>query len=110
MRALLLGVTAALLLPAPALAVDLDHQVLVGTPGPSVRNGVVVGGDRNFRRSRATDGSVLIYDRDYHGDSAWKSDSFNDWWHDQPQRSYPRWMLSNQDCERQWYQGSVLRC
>ena len=110
MRALLLGLAAATALAAPAGAVDLDHPVFVGTPGPSVQGGFVVGGDRNFRHHRNGDGSVLIYDRDYQGDSAWKSDSFNDWWHDNPQRAYPHWMLGNQNCERQWYQGSVLRC
>lgn len=110
MRALLLGLAAAVALPAPALAVDPNHQVFVGTPAPTVHNGVIVGGDRSFRRNRNSDGTVLIYDRDYQGNSSWKSDSFNDWWHEQPERAYPRWMLSNQNCEKQWYQGSVLRC
>jgi len=109
MRALLLGLSVAVTaLPAPALAVDADRLPLVGTPAPVVRDGVVIG--RDFRRHGNSDGSVLVYDRDYQGDSAWKSDSFNDWWHDNPTRAYPRWMLSNQNCEKQWYQGSVLRC
>jgi hypothetical protein len=96
---------------APAGAIDLDHQVFVGAPTPSVHGGFAVGhDDRNFRRHINNDGSVLIYDRDYQGDSAWRSDSFNDWWHDNPQRAYPHWMVGNQNCERQWYQGSVLRC
>jgi len=109
MRALLLGLAAVAALTAPAGAVDPNHQVFVGNPGPSAPRGIVAG-DRNFRRHLNGDGSVLIYDRDYQGDSAWRSDSFNDWWHDNPQRAYPHWMLGNQNCERQWYQGSVLRC
>lgn len=41
---------------------------------------------------------------------SWESDSYNDWWHDQPWRSYPRWMQKNQDCSRAWYAGDTLRC
>lgn len=67
-------------------------------------------GDRRHRRHHRDDGAVFIYDRDYQGDTAWRSDSFNDWWHDRPERAYPRWMLSNQNCDRRWYQGDVLTC
>ena len=38
------------------------------------------------------------------------SDSFNGWWHDRPDRAYPAWMRNNQNCARQWYAGSTLRC
>jgi hypothetical protein len=40
---------------------------------------------------------------------SWDSDSYNDWWHDQPWRSYPRW-LNNDKCERMWYSADTLRC
>ena len=40
----------------------------------------------------------------------WASDSFNDWWHDRPERAFPRWMSSNQDCQRQWWSGGGWRC
>lgn len=40
----------------------------------------------------------------------WEADSYNDWWHDRPDRSYPAWMRRNQDCSRQWYSGDTLRC
>jgi hypothetical protein len=113
MRALLLGLaaSAAAMGSAPARAVDLDHQVFVGNPTTSVQGGFVRGRhDGRVRRHSGDDGSVLIYDRDYQGDSIWKSDSFNDWWHDRPERAYPRWMVNNQNCEKQWYQGDVLRC
>jgi hypothetical protein len=55
---------------------------------------------------------VVYYDdyREYQGDSAWKSDSFNDWWHDRPDRAYPRWVTANQNCERKWFAGDTLRC
>ena len=111
MRALLLGLAAsAAILPMPAMAIDPDRSAFVANPGVTVHSGSLTARDRNFRRHRGDDGSVLIYDRDYQGDSIWKSDSFNDWWHDRPERSYPRWMAGNQNCERQWYQGNVLRC
>ena len=63
------------------------------------------------RRNRGGD-SVVYYDdyREYQGDTAWKSDSFNDWWHDRPDRAYPRWVGNNQNCERKWFAGDTLRC
>jgi hypothetical protein len=41
---------------------------------------------------------------------SWAPDSYNDWWHDRPDRAYPAWMRHNQDCQRQWFSGDVLRC
>jgi len=40
----------------------------------------------------------------------WEADSYNDWWHDRPDRAYPAWMRRNQDCSRQWYSGDTLSC
>ena len=40
----------------------------------------------------------------------WESDSYNDWWHDQPWRSYPKWVSTNQNCERMWWSGGGWRC
>jgi hypothetical protein len=45
-----------------------------------------------------------------HNNQAFKSDSYNDWWHDRPDRAYPAWMRNNKNCERQWYAGATLRC
>ena len=64
---------------------------------------------RDRRRLRGTD-TILVYDREYHGDSAWRPESFNDWWHERPNRSLPGWVMRNQDCRRMWWDGSVLRC
>jgi len=41
---------------------------------------------------------------------SWDPDSYNDWWHDRPNRAYPHWMTTNQDCQRRWFAGDVLRC
>ena len=113
MRALMLGLaaSAAATLTSPAGAVDPDRQAFVGNSGVTVHSGFGGGRhDRDFRRNRRSGDGVFYYDRDYQGDTAWRSDGFNDWWHDRPERAYPRWMLGNQNCERQWYQGNVLRC
>lgn len=69
--------------------------------------------DRRGRRS----GTVVIGDLGYYGgewalhnNRSWESDSYNDWWHDRPERAYPRWMATNQDCQRQWWSGGGWRC
>lgn len=64
---------------------------------------------RDRRRHRGTD-TIFVYDRGYQGDSAWRAESFNDWWHERPNRSYPSWVMRNRDCKRMWWDGSVLRC
>ena len=106
MRALLLAaasLTAATLPASPALA---DHG---GSSSASDRSSGFVAGDRLQRRGRGF-GDVLYIDREYQGDTAWRSDSFNDWWHNQPDRSFPRWMQNNGNCERKWWGGDTLRC
>ena len=114
MRALLacLAVSvAAIVFPGAAAAEESDRLEFVAKPSFGIVSGRHDGRhDGRFRRHRGDDGTVFVYDRDYQGDTAWRSDGFNDWWHDNPQRAYPRWMLSNQNCEKQWYQGSLLRC
>ena len=69
-------------------------------------------GRHDGRRDRGHGDDVVYYDgyREYQGDSAWKSDSFNDWWHDRPDRAYPRWVTANQNCERKWFAADTLRC
>lgn len=118
MRALLIFGTASLaavVLPIPAIAVDGQAFVAL-PPAPTLQDGFVIrrpDGDfrhRHRHRGRGDDGSVFIYDRDYQGDSLWKADSFNDWWHDRPERAYPHWMLSNQNCDRMWWGGGAWRC
>ncbi|MFL6728848.1 MAG: hypothetical protein ACJ8EZ_02835 [Sphingomicrobium sp.] len=46
----------------------------------------------------------------YYNNRTWDSDSYNDWWHDRPDRSFPRWMQHNQNCERMWWSGGGWRC
>lgn len=47
---------------------------------------------------------------DFDGNRSFDPDKWNDWWHDRPDRAYPRWMSRNQDCARPWYSGDVLTC
>jgi hypothetical protein len=50
------------------------------------------------------------YDGDYDANRSFDPDKWNDWWHDRPDRAYPRWMSRNQNCARPWYSGDVLTC
>ena len=76
------------------------------------------GDRRRHRRDRDRDDTVFVGDGwGYYGgewalynNRSWESDSYNDWWHDQPWRAYPRWVTQNLECNRQWYSGDVLRC
>lgn len=75
-------IAAAAITGSPAAAGD---RALTGVPPTSVHSGFGNGFDHGFghdrRRHRGTD-TILVYDRGYHGDTAWRSDSFNDWWHE----------------------------
>ena len=55
---------------------------------------------------------VVFYDnyREYQGDTAWRPDSFNVWWHERPERSLQRWLQNNQNCQRLWWSGGGWRC
>jgi hypothetical protein len=58
------------------------------------------------------DGPVGWYGGDwaYYNNRSFSSDSYNDWWHDRPDRAFPRWMQSNQNCARLWWSGGGWRC
>ena len=125
MRALLTGLVplavitfaaapaAALDPPTAIFAASSAHGVTVhhGLP-PQFRNTISDGADwgNGLDRRRRQGDSILIYDRDYQGDTAWRANSYNDWWHDRPERSFPRWMANNQNCQRMWWSGGGWRC
>ena len=116
MRALLgfaAAASAAIALASTPAAAEKSDRGFTGIRSTSVHSGFGSGFDNGFRhdrrRLRGTD-TVLVYDRDYQGDTAWRAESFNDWWHERPNRSYPAWMLRNQDCQRKWWDGETLRC
>ena len=131
MRMMLLGLAAplaAIAVPAaPAFAFDpAGSQFTLGTAaGVTVHRGGPARWDRDFRRGdrrghhydrrdrrrhRDVDGFVFLDDREWQGDTAWRPNSYNDWWHERPDRSLPRWVRNNQDCQRQWWSGGGWRC
>lgn len=119
MRTLLLAIASlAVAAPAPAAAQSapgLQLSVRSGSGhhgGFDRRDGRRHDGRHDGRRDRGRGDTIVYYDdyREYQGDTTWKSDSFNDWWHDRPDRAYPRWVGNNQNCERKWFAGDTLRC
>jgi hypothetical protein len=115
MRYVLLA-TAALLAAAaipgaPANAQSMGRSGFTASPqfhGDFNHNG----GQRHDGQHRRFNQSVVLdnwgyYDSDIN--RSWEPDSFNDWWHDQPWRSYPRWMQSG-SCDRIWSGGGQWRC
>jgi hypothetical protein len=83
---------------------------------PAARNdfGRFGGGHHHHRHIRVGDGfgfsSGYNDYGDYDANRSFDPDKWNDWWHDRPDRAYPRWMTRNQDCARRWYSGDVLTC
>lgn len=78
------------------------HRIFTQGPAPA----------RQHHRGRDGDfgGGGVYYDSwEWQGDTAWRPNSYNDWWHESP-RSFPRWMQSNQDCQRLWWSGGGWRC
>ena len=85
-----------------------SHGVRIHRGHPDRRGFSDFRGDR--RRDRDFRGDTFLPYRDYQGATLWGSDSFNDWWHDRPDRAFPRWVGTNQKCERLWWSGSGWRC
>jgi hypothetical protein len=127
MQRLLLGLAGlAAAISTPAYARD---RTLVGNGRPDAvqfGGGPVVDGRfcREFRHDRDRESDRRRFDRcgggvamDWYGgewalynNRSFAPDSYNDWWHDRPDRAYPAWMRHNRDCQRQWFSGDVLRC
>jgi hypothetical protein len=74
------------------------------------------GGDRHHRGHHRSRADVVVPwdwsegDWAYYNNRSWESDSFNDWWHDRPDRAFPRWLQNNQNCDRLWWSGGGWRC
>jgi len=123
MRNLLLA-TATLLAAAavpPAQAQSSTASAFVGVPssgGAGVRVHHGFGGDHrdgHHRDGRFDDGAAIgtWYDGGewaLYNNRSWLPDSYNDWWHDRPDRAFPRWVQNNQNCERVWWSGGGWRC
>ncbi|HVU29015.1 MAG TPA: hypothetical protein VHE36_01320 [Sphingomicrobium sp.] len=115
--------------PAPAFA---EHRVGIGIPNaksshyvgaptsPDVGTCGMRGGhgghDRAFRCDgfadgwAYADGAWALYNN-----RSWEPSSYNDWWHDRPDRAYPRWvneqrMHGSCDPDRMWWSGTGWHC
>jgi hypothetical protein len=124
---------AALAAPAPASALgnNMVSSVAIhsGSSGGSshwrgggrhfANLGCDSGRDRDRRghgRERGGSGCALFADGwgyyDPEMNRSWDSDSYNDWWHDRPDRAFPRWVQHNEGCEpdRMWWSGGGWHC
>jgi hypothetical protein len=74
----------------------------VGRPAP----------DRTARHSRQSYGYGYYAYNDVGTNDAFDPHQYNDWWHDRPDRAYPRWVWHNQNCtpDRMWWSGAGWRC
>ena len=120
---MLLSLAVAVAASVPATAVQAGETFSFSGNNQFVesnRAGVRVSTDHRWRddnhRRRRSD-TVVVGDLGYYGgewalynNRSFESDRYNDWWHDRPDRAYPRWMSNNQDCQRQYWTGSGWRC
>ena len=105
---------AAIALPASAA----DAQAFAPAPGVSADFGVSVHRDGRVldRRHRRGSGTTVVGGFGWspgwalYNNRSFEPDSYNDWWHDRPDRAFPRWMQNNQDCARLWWSGGGWRC
>ena len=108
---------AAVVLPsAPSSAQHIaPHAVGFGVPNAKAPDGRVV---RHHRIRQGLDGTAFAWGYDLqssYDDRDWASDSGNSWWHDRPDRAYPRWVQEQRhagSCEpdRMWWSGSGWHC
>jgi hypothetical protein len=120
---------ALILSAAPAAA---QHAVAVGIPNANSpdaiggaalpRFGCLPAGDRHHRgRHDARSGCDIggwVYDSSQwalYNNRSWEPDSYNDWWHDRPDRAFPRWVQEQRgrgscDPDRMWWSGSGWHC
>lgn len=127
MREVLLGFAASLVAiavpAAPAAAEPSSGPALTAVPGVTVHRGGSHRfgrdhGDRHRdrdRRRRSPD-TVVVGDLGWndgwalYNNRTFEHDSYNDWWHERPWRSYPRWVQNNTNCDRMWQGGGTWRC
>ena len=102
-------IAAAVILTAPAMA---QHRVSEASPRPANR------GDQRLHRRFDGDAAAAWgnYElRSSYDDRDWAPESANDWWHDRPDRAFPRWVQEQQargscDPARMWWSGSGWHC
>jgi hypothetical protein len=116
MRTLLLGFAAAcvaITLPAGAQAQWRDSQ---GTVHRDHRDAGRFG-HRHHGHDGSADSVFVTYGGEWaaYNNRSWDPDSYNDWWHDRPDRAYPRWVQEARQrgtCtpDRMWWSGTGWHC
>lgn len=125
MRAMLVGAAAAMAAIAIPWGSAQAKEPFVGFPNANASPPAFGGGgfqlgvgagfdDRRFdRRRRHGDGTLGVWvnggEWAHYNNRSFQSDSYNDWWHDQPWRSQPAWVRNNQGCRAYW-SGGGWRC
>ena len=105
---------------APAQAQSSSGAAFVGVSSGQGSAGVRIhrgfGGDfdrRHRRDRRSDDGAIGTWvdggEWALYNNRSWEPDSYNDWWHDRPDRAFPRWVQTGK-CERLWWSGGGWRC
>lgn len=120
MRVLMLLGAAAL--SATALSTPVAAEDWSGSSPSGFHHGDRHDGDghdaRHHRRHGGSSGFFVEYDAGawaLYNNRGWDSGSFNDWWHDRPDRAYPRWVQDQRrsgtcDQDRMWWSGSGWHC
>ena len=105
------GLVGAAFAATPAAAVD-RQGISSSKHGVRIHHGNRYARDwAGSDRRRHRDGDSFIYeDREYTGDTLFRPGGFNDWWHDQPHRNRPAWVMTNSQCDRQYWMGGAWRC
>ena len=104
--------------PVPATAQHMaSHAVGRGVPNAKLPDGSL--NRKHHRFGHGFDGSGFAWGYGYsetYDDRAWAAQSGNGWWHDRPDRAYPRWVQEQRhrrgDCDpsRMWWSGSGWHC
>ena len=109
--------SAAPLAAEPAVGIGIPNaKTSVGTlPRAEFGVGRFHRDGRHDRRGRGRSDVVMDWyggDWAYANNRSWAPDSFNDWWHDRPDRAFPRWVQHNENCapERMWWSGGGWHC
>ena len=127
MRALVLALAAplaALAIASPAQAQKADRGFAARSDGSNLDPGFPdwrdsrggFDGRHDRRRHRRFGDSVVVGPLTWnegwalYNNRTFESGSYNDWWHDRPDRAYPRWVWTNKNCERMWWSGGGWRC
>lgn len=88
-------VTGVVARPAPGSGLDLGRP-----DGRRGRQAIIIGNSYGY-----ADGNwAYANNRDF------APDNYNGWWHERPERSMPRWLSQNGNCERRWWSGAGWRC